>query len=326
MGQAAWRPTATLATLRMRAQLLAATRAFFSERGVLEVETPAMSPAGVSDPQLEQVSARVRSLGTQPLYLATSPEHAMKRLLAAGSGDIYQICRVFRDDELGRWHQPEFTLLEWYRLGWDESRLMGEVDSLLTTLLAPHRAMGSTLRLSYREAFQGQLQIDPLDPGGIEALRERLPGRGIEVPETMGDDELLNLALGAAVAPGLDPRRITFVYDFPASQAALARLKPGPPPVAARFEAFCAGLELANGFDELTDEREQRARFQAERDRRERIGRPTPPLDEELLAALAHGLPRCAGVAIGLDRVIALAAGASALSEAVSFAHAKPSP
>jgi lysyl-tRNA synthetase class 2 len=314
------------ATLRLRAAMLARIRDFFAARGVLEVETPALSSAGISDLALESVTARARSLGAQPLYLHTSPEYAMKRLLANGSGDIYQLARVFRDDELGRWHQPEFTLLEWYRVGWDELALMAEVEELLRDALsaapgepAPPLASGA-VRTTYAEACTRALGLAPASatPDLVAAIR----ARGVDVPPALDHDAVLDLAFSTLVVPGFAPDAFTFVHDYPASQAALARLKPGPPPVAARFEVFARGIELANGFAELTDAAEQRRRFEKELDARRRAGREVPPLDEELLAALER-LPPCAGVAIGVDRLVALAAGADSVAAAMSFAHTR---
>ena len=306
-------------TLRLRAGLVESIRAFFAQRNVLEVETPALSAAGCTDPNVESVTARVRALGAREHFLATSPEYAMKRLLAAGSGDIYQLCRVYRDGELGRWHQPEFTLLEWYRVGWDEVALMTEVDELLTSLLTPHRPRSSTTRLSYHEAFHRYLDIDPGDDFG--ALTERLGSLGVNVPQGLDHDGLLDLALSTAIAPRFDPDSITFIFDYPASQAALARIKTTSPPVAARFEAFSGGLELANGYFELIDANEQQSRFEAEQERRRKAGLPVPPVDEELLAALAHGLPACSGVAVGVDRLVAVAAGLNDVAVTISFPH-----
>ena len=314
-----WRPRASMETLRLRADLIASVREFFTRRNVLEVETPTLSAAGSTDPNIEPVTARARVLGEEHQYLATSPEHAMKRLLAAGAGDIFQLCRAYRDGELGRWHQPEFTLLEWYRVGWDETALMTEVDELLRGLLAPHRPRMSTTRLGYREAFHRYLDLDPGDDPG--ALANHLENLGVTVPQGMDHDGLLDLALSTVIVPSFDPNRITFIHGYPASQAALARIEPASPPVAARFEAFSGGLELANGYSELTDSREQRSRFEAERRKRRQLGLPVPPLDSDLLAALAHGLPACAGVAVGVDRLVALAAGVDAIAEAMSFAH-----
>ena len=314
---------ASLATLRQRAAMLAAIRAFFAARGVLEIETPALSSAGVTDPAIESVAAAVRSLGPASSYLHTSPEFAMKRLLAAGSGDIYQICRVFRDDELGRWHQPEFTLLEWYRVGWNDDRLMTEVAELVAAALdaagpgktRPRRVV----RVPYAEALEQALGATPA--ASVTALTQRLVERGIDVPQGLGHDAVLDLAFSTLVVASFDAAALTFVHDYPASQAALARLKPTTPPVAARFELYSGGIELANGFHELTDAAEQRRRFETERDARRRAGRHVPPLDERLLAALAAGLPDCAGVALGFDRLVALAAGHDNVAAAVAVAH-----
>jgi lysyl-tRNA synthetase class 2 len=310
---------ASFDTLRQRGAMLAKIRAFFAARGVLEVETPALSSAGVTDPAIESVVANARSLGT-PLYLHTSPEFAMKRLLAAGSGDIYQLCRVFRDDELGRWHQPEFTLLEWYRVGWDEQRLMTEVAELVAAALAAATRNGArrNVRVTYAQALETALGAAP-DATTPELVR-RLTSQGIDVPRGLAHDAALDLAFGTVVLASFDAAALTFVYDYPASQAALARLKPTTPRVAARFEAFCGGIELANGFHELTDAAEQRRRFIAERETRAKNGRHAPPLDEQLLRALPS-LPDCAGVALGFDRLVALATANDNVAAAMSFAH-----
>jgi lysyl-tRNA synthetase class 2 len=315
--------SASLATLRQRAAMLAAVRAFFAERSVLEVETPALSPAGVTDPAIASVVATVQSLGSAPHYLQTSPELAMKRLLAAGSGDIYQLARVFRDDELGRWHQPEFTLLEWYRVGWDELTLMTEVAELVRAVLAAagNAAIVRSVRVRYADALHATLGARP--DAATSELVQRLVAQGVDVPQELAHDAVLDLAFATRVVASFDPAALTFVYDYPVSQAALARLKPGPPPVAARFEVFSGGIELANGFHELTDAREQRRRFEAERARRRREGLATPPLDEDFLAALEAGLPDCAGVALGFDRLVALATSKADLKSALSFAHGK---
>jgi elongation factor P--(R)-beta-lysine ligase len=315
---------ATLATLRQRAAMLAAIRSFFAARGVLEVETPALSSAGITDPAIESVVAEVRSLAAPHQYLQTSPEFAMKRLLAAGSGDIYQLCRVFRDDELGRWHQPEFTMLEWYRVGWDELELMTEVAELVAVACAAAgRASAPAVRVSYAQALEAALDVSP-DAATAE-LERRLRSKGIDVPPGLAHDALLDLAFGTLVPATFDADTITFVYDYPASQAALARLKPTTPRVAARFEAFSHGIELANGFHELSDAAEQRRRFVAERELRIANGQHAPPLDEQLLGALGS-LPDCAGVALGLDRLVALATGQDSVAAAMSFAHGRGAP
>ena len=308
--------SATPALLRTRAALLARIREFFAERGVLEVDTPALSTAGISDPAIESVAA---SLGGRRYWLHTSPEYAMKRLLAAGVGDCYQICRVFRDGELGRWHQPEFTMLEWYRVGWDETALMDEVEELIERVVGEPVLAGPGSRLSYADAFERCLGIDP--HGNVSGLPGSLANLGIDVPEGLDRDALLDLAFSEAVAALFEPDVLTFIYDYPASQAALAAIKPQTPPVAARFEAFAGGIELANGFRELTDAAEQRARFVREIETRRARGQPVAPLDDAFLDALKHGLPPCAGVAVGVDRLVALAAGVGNVSDTMSFAH-----
>jgi lysyl-tRNA synthetase class 2 len=312
----------SLEALRKRAGLLARIRAFFAARGVLEVETPALSPAGVSDLALDSVMATARSLGPIPLYLHTSPEYAMKRLLAAGSGDIYQICRVFRDDELGRWHQPEFTLLEWYRIGFDDALLMDEVEALLRNALADDGTKWCSERIRYSDALARALGADA--GASTVTLAASLAERGVDVPQGLGHDALLDLAFASVVVPSFAADTLTFVCDYPASQAALARLKRGTPTVAARFEVFARGIELANGFHELTDAVEQRRRFEKEIDARRRVGRHVPPLDEAFLDALERGVPDCAGVAVGLDRLVALALGAEGVAGAMAFMHRPP--
>ena len=250
----------SIEALRTRARLLARIRAFFAARGVLEVETPALSPAGVSDLALDSITATARSLGPTPLYLHTSPEYAMKRLLAGGSGDIYQICRVFRDDELGRWHQPEFTLLEWYRIGFDDAQLMDEVEALLRDALADGGTSWRSERIGYSDALARSLGVDA--GASAASVAASLAERGVYVPRGLTHDALLDLAFASIVVPSFAADALTFVCDYPASQAALARIKPGVPAVAARFEVFARGIELANGFHELTDAAEQRRRFE----------------------------------------------------------------
>lgn len=309
---------ATIDTLRFRAALLARIRAFFAARGVLEVETASLSPAAPTDPALESIAAHVERLGGTR-YLHTSPEFAMKRLLADGVGDIYQLCRVYRDGEIGRWHQPEFTMLEWYRLGFDDSRLMDEVEALVREAAGGRAAEWPARRITYREAFERTLGVDPLV--SADAVDARLRARGIDVPPGLDADGVLDLAFAAVVMPALPAETWVFVHDYPASQAALARIKPGTPPVAARFELFAQGLELANGWAELTDAAEQRRRFDADQRVRRQRGLPVRPIDDAFLAALERGLPDCAGVALGIDRLVAVAAGLPSIAETVALAH-----
>lgn len=307
--------------LARRAATLSAVRQFFAARGVVEVDTPALSAAAATDPTLSSITVDVRSLGRRH-YLQTSPEFAMKRLLAAGSGDIFQIARVYRDAELGRWHQPEFALLEWYRTGFDEFDLMDEVFALLKTLLEPRYPHLARLDLSYRDAFQASFGIDPLtlDDASSRALKAALADRNIDAPTDLDGDSLLDLALSTALASSWPQDTAVFLYDYPPSQASLAAIKPDNPPVAARFEVFINAIELANGFRELTDPIEQRRRFEADLRTRRHTGLPVVPIDEALLTALAD-LPDCAGVALGLDRLIALLLGAQSLAEALEFPH-----
>lgn len=332
-----WRPTASLERLRRRAEILSRVRAFFALRGVLEVDTPLLSAATVTDLHLRALETTVTApgLGRRRAFLQTSPEYAMKRLLAAGSGPIYQMCKAFRDEEAGRRHNPEFTMLEWYRPGFDHHALMDEMDALLHEILDTSPAE----RLSYAEAFSRHAGIDP-HRATVEELRRAARDAGIEMVESEGwspdRDDWLHLLgshrvepkLGfpagpdSAAGPGSGKRRPTFLYDYPASQAALARIRPGAegtPSVAERFEVYIEGVELANGFHELADAAEQRRRFEADRRARRLAGLPQPEADEHLLAALDAGLPDCAGVALGVDRLVMLATGAEHIDEVIPF-------
>lgn len=317
-----WEPAAPLSALALRAQLLVRLRDFFAQRQVLEVETPILSSAAATDPQLESFATRYTGPGAaqgQRLYLHTSPEFFMKRLLAAGSGPIYQICKVFRNGEAGRLHNPEFTLLEWYRPGFDHHRLMDEVEALVRYALAPWCALGAGERLTYREAFLRHAGLDP-----HAADRSRLAAcaaaHDLHPPEaTLSVDAWRDLLLTHLVEPQLGQNGPTFLYDYPASQAALARIRPDTPALAERFELYIEGVELANGYHELGDANAQRARFKADSTARRAAGQDEAPIDERLLAALAHGLPDCAGVALGVDRLLMLASGARSLEEVLAF-------
>lgn len=322
--EADWRPVPSLQCLRARATLFARAREFFAARGVLEVDTPIVVNAPVSDVHLHSATVQLAGLGA-PLYLHTSPEYAMKRLLAAGSGDIYQICHVVRGGEGGRLHNPEFTLIEWYRLGLSLDRLMDEVESLVRVLLGEATAArGRRERLSYREAFLRELAIDPLT-ASEEMLAAAADSVGFRTSAARPArrDEWLELLMGVHVGPRLGRNALTFVYGYPASQAALAQLDPADRRVAERFELYCEGLELANGFHELASVDEQRSRFEADNAARRRSGLAAAPLDERLLAALAAGLPDCAGVALGFDRTLMLALGAQQIDEVLPFPTAR---
>jgi len=313
-----WRPTASIANLTVRARMLQAVRDYFAATRALEVETPTLSRAAVSDLHIASVEARV--LG-QRRYLHTSPEYAMKRLLAHGCGDLWQICRVYRDEECGRWHNPEFTLIEWYRLGIDHHALMTDVERLMRAVLEPAHPLPASQRLTYRDAVRLHAGVDALeDPA--ERLVECLHAANIDVPADLHAerDACLDLIMSTLVIPRLGHSGPTFVYDYPASQAALARAHG---PVAARFEAFLEGLELANGYHELCDADEQRRRFQQDQAQRAAAARSVAPLDEALLQALAHGLPECSGVALGFDRLVMCALGAKHIDEVLAFGFAQ---
>ncbi len=306
-----------MAALRRRAALLARVREFFAQRGVLEVETPILGAAAGSDPQIESLSLQVDGLPGRS-FLHTSPEYSMKRLLAAGCGDIYQVCKVFRDGERGRWHNPEFTLLEWYRLGFDDAALMSEVEALAAMLLAPARVLEPAERLTYAAALRRHAGVDVFAARDDE-LDAAAALHGVACGAELDRDAKLDLLMGLVVGPKLGVERPCFVCDYPVSQASLARLKPGVPPVAARFEFYLDGLEIANGFHELKDAAEQRARFLSDLRTRRARGQREEPLDERLLAALEAGMPDCAGVALGVDRLVAVALGASSLQQTMAF-------
>ena len=314
-----WRPSASPATLVIRARLLQRIRVFFQAREVLEVETPLLSRAAVTDPHLETFVIQDPRGGT-PRYLHTSPEFAMKRLLAAGSGSIYQVCKVFRQGEAGRHHNPEFSMLEWYRPGFNHQQLMTEVDDLLRALLDGCLPLADTLRLTYREAFQHNVGIDPF-MASIPELQATVRQRNIDVIglDQHHRDPWLDLLMTHVVEPALPQDGPVFIYDYPASQAALARIRQESPPVAERFELYLGGMELANGFHELTDAAEQRQRFTVDLASREASRLACVPMDERFLSALESGLTACAGVALGIDRLVMLAAGVKSISEVIAF-------
>jgi elongation factor P--(R)-beta-lysine ligase len=319
-----WRPGATLERLRQRAALLASVRAYFGTRGLLEVDTPQLVNHAVTDLHLHSAQVQWPGATARRQFLHTSPEYAMKRLLAAGSGDIFQICHVFRGDEQGPMHNSEFTLLEWYRRDYSLAALMQEVDALLRSLL-PALAASATRYLSYEQAFVEVLHCNPLDdPGHALAACARAQGFADALVDSCGRDELLDLLMGACIGPGLGKAGPVFVHRYPASQAALACLDPTDRRVALRFELYLHGMELANGFEELADAQEQAARFRADQAARTERGLAVTPIDEFLLAALRAGLPACAGVALGFDRLLMLACGAQRIEEVLSFdsAHA----
>ena len=303
--------------MRLRAAVLRRLRRWFEDRGVLEVETPVLSSAGASDPHLENVSAQ---LDGRAYFLHTSPESAMKRLLAGGSGDIFQVCHVFRAGELGQKHNPEFTMLEWYRLGHSLEDMMTDVESLTRDLCGIRRPLVPFRRTSYQDLMRQFVDVDPFT-AAVPELVDALDRNGIASPagSPLERDELLDLLLATVVEPAMDPAQPLFVYHFPASQAALARILPGDPPVAERFELFFGGMEIANGFHELTDTVEQGRRFDRELARRAEEGSFVPARDDALLEALEAGLPDCSGVALGLDRLLMYIADVDKISDVLTF-------
>ncbi len=309
-----WAPTASLVALRHRADLLRDIRSFFDARGVLEVETPILSRAGNSDPGMEQFGSR------DGRWLRTSPEYALKRLLAAGGPDVYELGRVFRAGESGPWHNPEFTLLEWYRRGWAYPQLVDEVVELVTRCGQRFGREWTVRHVSYRDWLQDTAGIDPLQDTA-EAMASILERAGVAYPDLRDLDRegCLDLAVTHLAQPALAEDMLTVVSLYPASQAALARLHPEDPRVAERFEVFLGGVELANGYQELTDAAEQRARFEAENEKRRSEGRPTVPLDENLLDALESGLPACSGVALGVDRLLMVLGGYAHIGDVLAF-------
>ncbi len=304
--------------LQARAGLLDEVRRFFRERGVLEVQTPVLAAAAGTDPALEPFVTRYLGPGApggQSLYLQTSPEFHMKRLLAAGSGDIFQVAHAFRQGERGLRHNPEFSLLEWYRIGFDHHRLMEEVAELVEALLGAVRPVE---KVAYRALFRDRFGWDPLE-AEVEEMAATAAGLGLEAEGLETRDQWLDLLMGLVLEPELGRGRLTFVYDYPATQAALARRCSHDDRLACRFELYVEGMELANGFHELIDAEEQLARFENDRKVRRARGQTELPVDMRLIEALRRGLPDCAGVALGLDRLLMLKLGARRLDEVLVF-------
>jgi len=320
-----WRPSATREALQLRARVNATIRAFFAARDVLEVETPVLSAAGVTDPHIESFSLEFHGPvagGARRRWLRTSPEYALKRLVAAGIGDCYELGRVFRNGEAGGRHNPEFTMLEWYRVGFDHVRLMDELAALLRELLALVGRECVVVRRSYRQLFVDSLGVDPAT-ATLDELQAPLSTIRID-PAGLGRDDWLDLLLSHLIQPRFPPDQLLLLHDYPASQCALARVRgDGVNAVAERFEAFLGPLELANGYHELTDAAEQRWRFERDIERRYDSGCDAPAMDEHLLAALSHGLPDCAGVALGIDRVLAAMLGETTLEAVLAFPFAR---
>ncbi len=323
-----WRPSAQIETLRLRAALLKKIRLFFDERNVLEVETPCLSCAATTDPYIDSFVVNHRSAISSPessveelRYLHTSPEMPMKRLLAAGSGSIYQVCKVFRQGEQGRFHNSEFTMLEWYRPGMTYRELMEEVGQLIMYVLPEKLSINSLQYISYREAFEKSVNVDPFTASTKELVKCAVDAGIGSVPGLSPHDRdgWLHLLLTHCVEPGLGKDKLSFLFDFPASQASLAHIREGDPAIAERFELYVDGVELANGFQELINNDTQRSRFQHDLRVRKSKSLGDVPFDNNMLHALAHGLPDCSGVALGVDRLLMIMLGAERIEQVISF-------
>ncbi|WP_058834396.1 EF-P lysine aminoacylase EpmA [Luteimonas abyssi] len=322
-----WQPSASLDTLRLRARLNASLRDFFATRGVLEVETPVLSAAGNTEPNIASFSLAFsghRDAGPSQRWLRTSPEYPLKRLLAAGLGDCYELGRVFRDGEAGGRHNPEFTMLEWYRVGWDHRRLAEEAALLVQSALRLVGRSAGVRHVSYRGLFREALGLDPMR-ADVPVLREALGDIGVVDAAGLTRDDWLDLLMSHRIQPQFAADQLLVLHDYPASQCMLARVRDDdgdphdPVPVAERFELFLGPLELANGYHELADAAEQGARFERERAARATRGDALPPVDTRLLAALDAGLPDCAGVALGVDRLLMALLGTVCIADVVAF-------
>ncbi|GAB3384068.1 EF-P lysine aminoacylase EpmA [Lysobacter fragariae] len=317
-----WRPSANVDVLRLRARLNATIREFFAQRSVTEVETPVLSLAGNTDPNIASFSLQFsgRTDGApRTRWLRTSPEYPLKRLLAAGFGDCYELGRVFRDGEAGGRHNPEFTMLEWYRLGWNHRTLIEETAALVNAALALVERHAELTLVSYHELYRRELGIDP-ETSSMHDLRAALGDVQID-PEGLTRDDWLDLLMTHRLQPAFPANQLLALYDYPASQCALARIRQNADgvPVAERFELYLGPLELANGYHELTDAVEQGTRFDRDLQRRAERGDLRSPRDENLLSALAAGFPECAGVALGVDRLMMAMLGTTRIADVLAF-------
>lgn len=316
-----WQPTADLAALKFRADVFHKIRSFFYERDVLEVDTPCLSLGSISDPHIEVLTSQTRTLGQEvTYYLQTSPEYAMKRLLAAGAPSIYQLGKVFRAEEIGRRHGIEFTMLEWYRLGFDHWQLMSEMDDLLSQLMGQKI---TSERLSYAGAFARHVGVSPFT-ASLEELQQICHQHTEYGLDESDRDTLLELLFATLVEPNIGQEVPCFIHAYPASQAALAKQQQDEQgnATAARFEWYWRGMELANGYFELTDATEQQQRMQTEMVERAEHGQVWRQADERLISALERGLPECAGVALGVDRLLMLLQNKPHIDLVVPFAGA----
>jgi len=322
-----WRTQASKDILLERALMLKKIRAFFDDKNVVEVETPLLSHRSTTDPHLDSLQSRFRD---SVCYLNTSPEYAMKRLLASWGQSIFQICKAFRDDELGTNHNPEFTLLEWYQPGYDMQTLMAELADLISIICLAANNVAISRKpdfeyVSYQQAFENTVGINPHQTTTLECRAVTL-ANDIEVPQGLGtdDDEIndwLDWLLTQSVLPTFNQKGFTFLYDYPASQCSLAKVAANEQDilVAQRFELFYGENELANGFHELTDADEQLQRFKLENKARQKLGKKCGRIDEHFISALDHGLPDCSGVAMGLDRLLMVLTKTKTIEQVLTF-------
>lgn len=335
LSEVSWFPNTDRETLLARAQLLKQIREFFYSRDILEVETPLLCQTASLDPFIQAIPVHLATnLENSHYFLQTSPEFAMKRLLAAGSGSIFQLCKAFRDNELGRYHNPEFTMLEWYHLGIDHFQLMDEIDDLLSMTLDTPKS----IRMSYQALFEKYLDVNP-HTASIFILKQCAKDKGIHLLSEQGEeynqkgekpeikenkqerDTWLNLLMSHFIEPMLGFEIPVMVYDYPESQAALAKKRAISEKisVAERFEVYICGIELANGYHELTDSKQQKVRFEEDINIRSRLGLQNIPLDMRLISALNAGLPYCSGVALGFDRLLMLKLKKEKISDVLAF-------
>ncbi len=318
-----WQSKVNWDVAKKRSKYIQLIRQFFYERDVVEVETPLLSNSTVTDVNLESFTCNYQYFNGDDLsnsgflYLQTSPEFAMKRLIASGYGSIFQLCKAFRHEEHGRYHNPEFSLLEWYRIGFDHYELMAEVDHLLQLVLNCEGAD----KLTYQESFLKYLDIDPLCCSIFE-LKEILSKENVIgdwIKEETDMDILLQVLFSESIEPKIGLIRPCFIYNYPKSQASLAKISNNDSRVAERFECYFKGVELANGFNELTDANEQLLRFNRDLEKRVALGKEDQLIDQNFIDALKHGLPQCSGVALGIDRLMMLALGKNDISSTMTF-------
>ncbi len=319
-----WQPSASIEALKARAKLLADIRQFFHARDVLEVETPLLCATAATDPYIHAISAypshQSVNQSKEAFYLQTSPEFAMKRLLAAGSGPIFQLCKAFRDGDLGRYHNPEFTILEWYRPGFDHHKLMDEMDELLQMVLH----MGAAKRMSYQELFEEFLRINPHEASLAELQELSLQKINMDpkLSQSLDSNDYLHILLTHCIEPHIGFDAPVMIYDYPKSQAALAKIRQregNQAAVAERFEVYVRGIELANGYHELTNAANQLERFKQDIHFRKELQIAEIPIDMRLIEALTFGMPDCAGVALGVDRLLMIKEGYKDIRECLSF-------